>query len=477
MHNLRKTRAFTLIELIVVIVIIGILAAIAAVSYNAFIAGANKTATESSAVQVGKIIVGDSAFSQESLNNYTESGAISFDSDVIADVATIDSPNSSHVIFNPSNGDQFTLLGSDNGDTIDEETVEVCNSDFSYCVAASLPPAAGAALIWSDSSTITGSGNTGGNTGGNSGNTGGNTGGNSANVAAVVNPDGSITVSWTPATGLTAGDYEIYASYNGSSFPDPITATQIPFVTSTSIGAGEWAFDVLEVDGSSVGTATVTKGTVANNFDTVNVVPGGTLTGALGAEVLSSPAITWNGPTLAEGASYEVCVDGDCEAQSPGVTNGFGSVNYFPTSLPAGSYDDIEVRDTNGGDIVSTDYSWNAAPKPEMTDTTTALGNITAANQLGGPVLDETADVTYSFFTPGQSLGVVEFRVSGDRSGSAISGSTLDGTTLGVWTVVNQFSSGPGLRLGQVNGESGDVFTLEVRDTNGNIVSTTYTQL
>lgn len=57
-------RAFTLIELIVVIVIIGILAAVAAVSYNSFIAGANESASESTANQVSKVIQAEAALKQ-----------------------------------------------------------------------------------------------------------------------------------------------------------------------------------------------------------------------------------------------------------------------------------------------------------------------------------------------------------------------------------------------------------------------------
>jgi len=56
MNRIRKSKAFTLIELIVVVIIIGVLAMIASVAYNQFVTQARDKAVLTSAAEVAKAI-------------------------------------------------------------------------------------------------------------------------------------------------------------------------------------------------------------------------------------------------------------------------------------------------------------------------------------------------------------------------------------------------------------------------------------
>ena len=66
MSRIRKSKAFTLIELIVVVVIIGILAGIAAVAYNQFTGNARTTSNSASAQQIATAVNAESAASGQS---------------------------------------------------------------------------------------------------------------------------------------------------------------------------------------------------------------------------------------------------------------------------------------------------------------------------------------------------------------------------------------------------------------------------
>jgi len=150
-------RAFTLIELIVVIVIIGILAAVAAVAYNSFIAGANKSATEFGAVQIGKVVSSESAFKQVDMNSYDDVTA--YPQGVLDDINASLSDNVAHVTVNPLGAPtQFAIAGTVTADTVLDGEISVCNSDYSYCVSGPLPILPGQTV---DFGTVTASGGSG----------------------------------------------------------------------------------------------------------------------------------------------------------------------------------------------------------------------------------------------------------------------------------------------------------------------------
>lgn len=438
--NLRKTKAFTLIELIVVIIIIGILAAIAAIAYSLFIKGANESATESSAVSIGKLLAGDSGFQQIPLNDYTST---TIAASRMNDLANVESVNAKHVIFHPANGSQFTLLGSEGSRTPEAGSVEVCNEDYSYCTSAVLPAVAGAEVKFLTISSNTGTGGTGDNTGDNTGDTGtGDTGDTVNAVSAVLNPDRTITLTWTTTPGV---DYELGASQNGGSILGYLPVSTSPYTIFAGLAAGDWEFTVRErVTESVIGTVAITKDAVANSFG--NLVAHRPFANHYDGTFIVdsySPILQWGGDTLNEGGDYTVCIDGDCVPVERTFSNNYGGSNFVQTTVGPGAHT-FQVIDNSTGDSEST------AVVIAPLDTTPRI----VPGDIGG------AEASYLWF--GGDSRDIRWTTNGNST---------------PWTTATQ---GEGIHLGlSYDGGGlgqGDSITFEVRDANGNIVSATYTQ-
>ena len=433
--NLRKTKAFTLIELIVVIIIIGILAAIAAIAYSLFIKGANESATESSAVSIGKLLAGDSAFQQVPLNDYTPTTIAASRMD---DLANVESVNAKHVIFNPANGSQFTLLGNEGSRTPEAGSVEVCNEDYSYCTSAVLPAVAGAEVKFLTTSSNTGTGDT-GDTGDN---TGDNTGDTVNAVSAVLNPDRTITLTWTTTPGV---DYELGASPSGGSILGYLPVTTSPYTIFAGLPAGDWEFTVRErVTESVIGTVAITKDAVANSFGNL-VANQPSAVHVDGTPIVNSQStiLQWDGDTLNEGGDYTVCIDGDCVPVERTFFNNYGGSNFVETTVGPGTHT-FQLIDNSTGDSESTAVF--IAPL----DTTPRI----VPGDIGG------AKASYLWF-------------GGDSRDTrwTTNGNSTPWTTATQGEGINMGTASFGGGLGQ-----GDSITFEVRDANGNIVSATYTQ-